>query len=132
MFHRRLKVELPPGAKLVKATKTKGFKTEVYAHIIGGFIVDGDRLVVKQDRRTKGIKITERIWNEPPPPPPAPKKPQKEAKAVLINPDDPFYQWEDKPPKYHPCWLVQKGAELKVIDMMTGKTIGKGTPVPGG
>lgn len=122
---------LPPDAKLVKKTTTKLGTTYVFQHTLRSYIVDGDRIVIKLKRGTSAT-IVERIWAEDITPPPAPiKKPERKAVPVLINPDDPFYVWEEgnKPAPRTPCFVVQKKADLKILDM-DGKVIGKGLPPP--
>jgi len=126
-------IDIPPDAKLVKSTKTARFETYVWMHTCGSYLVDGDRIVVKVKRSQSsnpGVSMRERRWSEGLVPPPAPpKKPDKKAVAVLIDTENPFYQWDRKPAPRAPCFLVQKKSELTIYDM-EGNIIGKGTPAP--
>lgn len=125
-------VDIPPDAKLVKSTKTSRFETYVWMHTCGSYLVDGDRIVVKIEKQKSGnpgVSIPERKWSEVVPPPAPAKKPDRKAVAVLIDSENPFYIWDKKPAPRAPCFLVQKKADLTILDM-EGNVIGKGTPAP--
>lgn len=133
MIPSQVKSVLPLGAKLVRKTKTTRGETFVFHHTVGQCIVDGDRLVVKVTRGLSSVTVTEKIWDDSLTPPPGPiKKPERKAQPVLINPDDPFYLWNEgqKPLPRAPCFLIQHKSVLKILDV-DGNQIGRGTPVPG-
>ncbi len=108
-----------------QSVETPTWRSTRYKHWIEGFIVDGDYFLVKVNKRTF-MRYTEYVWNELIPPFPVPAG---EGIPTLINPDDPFYIWDEKPEKWHPCWLRGRGTELTIVDMVTNKVIGHGTPV---
>ena len=130
---------VPSDARLVKKTTTKQGTKYVFQHVVGKFVIDGNRLVIQVKHGTREPEIIERIWTEDLAPPevndaaaPAPEeKPEGKGIPVLIDPDDPFYIWEPdkKPAPKTPCLLVQNKAHVKVLDMK-GNLLGRGVPPP--
>lgn len=104
--------------------QTTNWRSSRYKHWINGFIVDGDYLLVKANRRTL-IKTKEYVWNDIIPPFDVPVG---EGIPTLVNPDNPFYIWDKKPEQWHPCWFMWVGPDLTIVDMVTGETIGRGLP----
>lgn len=131
---------VPSDARLVKKTTTKQGTKYVFQHMVGKFVVDGDRLVIQVKHGTREAETIQRVWTEDVAPaegshevpPPAPEE-KLEGKVIpiLIDPDDPFYIWEPgkKPAPRTPCLLVQDKAHVKVLDMK-GNLLGRGVPPP--
>lgn len=131
---------VPSGAHLVRKTTTRQGTKYIFEHVVGKFIVDGDRLIIQVKHGAHEAEIIERAWTEDVTAPaesdevspPAPEeKPKGKVIPVLIDPDDPFYIWEPgkKPPPRTPCLLVQEKAHVKVLDMK-GNLLGRGVPPP--
>jgi len=135
---------IPQDAELVRQTTTRHGTKYAFRHVVNGFIVDGDRVVVRTKPDVPQPEVVDRIWTEDvsapedqerqgvAPPPAAPLE-GREAKVtrVLIDPDDPFYIWEPnrKPPRRAPCLLVQEKASVRVLDIR-GNYLGRGVPPP--
>lgn len=109
------------------ATETKNWSSVKYLHYVDGFLVDGDYHLIKKNKLT-GEVVEDWVWHEITPPF---KLPQDGGIAVLVNTDNLYYNWISKPKKYHPCWFIREGADLTIVDMLTNKVIGYGTPIPG-
>lgn len=104
------------------SVETRTWRSTRYKHWVDGFIVDGDYLLIKVNKRT-WMRTEERLWNEVVPPFAVP---EGEGTAVLINPENPFYIWDKKPDMWHPCWLRWEDLNLFITDMVTGEVIGRG------
>jgi len=130
----------PSDARLVKETITKQGTKYVFQHVVGEFVVNGDRLVIQIKHGTHEPEIVEKLWTEQIAPlernnevllPTPEEKPKGKVISVLIDPDDPFYVWESgkKPSPRTPCLLVHEKAHVKVLDMK-GNLLGRGVPPP--
>lgn len=101
--------------------ETTNWRSTRYKHWVNGFIVDGDYVLVKANKRT-WMRTTQYTWNEIVPPFPVP---EGKGTPTLINPEDPTYVWYQKPSQWQPCWIVQDAGETRIIDMVTGDVIGR-------
>jgi len=124
----QIKDLIPPNARLKKCTKTKRFITYVFEHYCGGYIVDNNRLLIKISRGSNPAQpIVEKRWDDGIIAPPFPKKIDRKAKAVLIDPADPFYIWHEgkKPELRAPCLIKDN----EIFDL-EGNLIGHCIPIP--
>jgi len=108
------------------SVETANWRSSRYKHEIDGFIVDGDYLLEKLNKRTQ-VETTEQVWHDIVPPF---EVPEGEGIPTLVNPDNPFYVWDRKPEQWHPCWFIWDDRGLTIIDMVTGEIIGHGTQIP--
>lgn len=114
-------------------TETKSFVGTRYQRTIGGFIVDGDYVLQRLDKRNNILRTTYSLSDvvmpmeliEPPIP---------DAVPILIDSNCPSYYWIGKRPDDRtPCWLIEAGygtgKYLNVINMRTRELIGRTTPL---
>jgi len=133
----RQKQNIPPEAVLAKRVETKRYVSFLFHHIIYGALVDGDRILVKV-RKDTGETSVDKKWTLVSPAVPPPGIPLRlrfllgRTEKVLVDPDDPFYIWEEKPLEHHACLFTWRKGRLTIRDAYTRKVIGHGAPPPKG
>jgi hypothetical protein len=124
----RAQFNIPADAVLTRQVETKRYFSFLFEHQVSGIWVDGDRIVVKVDKKAETSELREFNWQDI-------KIKRKVAlpskgKPVLIEPENPFYVWDKKPKKHHQCVFEWEGAQLTIKDADTGEVIGHGVPSP--